>query len=70
MAFFIFILNLIEHSVSKQCEEPDQKPRSAASGLVLRYMPMYHKKALGLYGLNSYLLCASILSFQLVSCVG
>ena len=43
--FYIFIQILKEASVSG---EPDQKPRFAASGLVLHGLPMSHKKTIGL----------------------
>ena len=43
MAVFVFIQILIEYSVKKS-GDPDQTPRSAASGLVLHCLPMSHKK--------------------------
>ena len=42
MIFFILIQILNETSVNS--EEPDQTPRFAASNLVLRCLPMSHKK--------------------------
>ena len=41
---FIFIKNLIEHSVLANRREPNQTPQYAASDLDLHCLPMSHKK--------------------------
>ena len=51
MVFFIFNQILIELSVANS-GEPDQTPRSAASDLVLRCLPMSYKKDAGLIWVN------------------
>ena len=51
--FLMFTHILIEHSASKQWS-PDQTPPFAASDLCLHYLPLSHKRTLGLYGLRAH----------------